>query len=975
MLLMFISFQGNSDKSIETLISQYSARTLQQANLTHKTDFFKIEPYIDIELYGEVNIGFKIGYDRFYVIKDLTKFNYYFKTGASAEYGGSCHFKHDMENLDEQSKKYARFILTHTNNDVNKQYNSYVDRTLKKYIKLDGYLFDDFFAICNEDKIKIKYDNINITASIVRKNPALDISLLRQENNSFKLSIASDLMTHRPFIFKGGENTFVLLDNALYFCDNNYSDDVSNVLIALTNNRRGLVVSKDDMQIFSSTVLKPIKRHFVLQTDANTKDLEPSPLTSKLYLDMQVENYITARLVFYYGNKKHDAFKQKNLSFSTDLKGEFFAEALVKKYFKNIDLEHNYAYIDDDENAIFDLVNTGLDEIEQSVEIYATEKFKKVSIKPPSTICIGVRAQANLLDLNFDIGDYDSDELIGVLNAYKQSKKYYRVKNGSFVTLNEGAFKTFFELAESLDISDKDIIAGNTTVSAYRALYLDSLIKQDSRIKFDRDSSFKKIIRDIKYASDSDFIVPLSLTNTLRSYQKVGFRWMKTIGAYGFSGILADDMGLGKTLQVITLLLSAKLESSEKLQSIVVCPSSLVYNWQSEINRFAPDLTSLCIMGNAVDRSSLIESAANMDILITSYDILKRDIELYKDREFLYEIIDEAQYIKNHTTQNALAVKVVKAKNRLALTGTPVENSLAELWSIYDYLMPGYLYSYSKFKRKFELPIVRENDDNALQALKRLVSPFILRRMKSDVLKELPPRVETTLYATLEGEQKKLYLANVAAIKQELISVDSDVEINKISVLAMLTKLRQICCTPALLYDEYSGENAKLDMCVELIENCISSGHKLLLFSQFTSMLKIIEQKLQEREIEYYKITGSTRAEDRLNLVNSFNSDDTPVFLISLKAGGTGLNLTGADVVIHFDPWWNVSAQNQATDRAHRIGQKNSVQIYKLIAKDTIEEKILDMQAKKAELANMVINGSDGSIARMNKEDILNLFI
>jgi len=363
-------------------------------------------------------------------------------------------------------------------------------------------------------------------------------------------------------------------------------------------------------------------------------------------------------------------------------------------------------------------------------------------------------------------------------------------------------------------------------------------------------------------------------------------------------------------------------------------------------------------------------------VVITSYDLLKRDLELYQKQTFDYEIIDEAQYIKNHNTQNAKAVKSISAKVRFALTGTPIENTLAELWSIFDYLMPGYLYRYSRFRRLFEQPIVKDGDANALSELKKLTSPFILRRLKRDVLKELPEKTETVLYASLAEEQRTLYTANLASMHQELsLQLENRGESkSRMMVLAMLTRLRQICCDPSLVYENYKEKSAKLDLCIELIENSIESGHKLLVFSQFTSMLSLLEKQLKHKKIPYYLLEGSTKKEDRIALVNAFNTDETPVFLISLKAGGTGLNLTGADIVIHYDPWWNLSAQNQATDRAHRIGQKKNVQIYKLIAKNTVEEKILALASKKQALADHVLPDENTLLSRMTKEELLNLF-
>ncbi|MBQ5418032.1 MAG: DEAD/DEAH box helicase, partial [Oscillospiraceae bacterium] len=457
----------------------------------------------------------------------------------------------------------------------------------------------------------------------------------------------------------------------------------------------------------------------------------------------------------------------------------------------------------------------------------------------------------------------------------------------------------------------------------------------------------------------------------MREYQKYGFRWMKTISAYGFGGVLADDMGLGKTLQSIALMLSAKQEYPDRhIKSLVVCPSSLTLNWEREIRRFAPSLNAVTVIGTAAVRAEKLHSGEDADVYITSYSMLTRDILEYEDITFDLHFIDEAQFIKNHNTQSAKAVKGIHSRIRFALTGTPVENSLAELWSIYDFIMPGYLFNYNHFKKTYETPIVKDGSESSVRALRRLTSPFILRRLKRDVLTELPDKTEISLCSDMTEEQHKLYIANVISMKRDL-GIEQGNE-DRFRILAMLTRLRQICCDPSLVYENYAGGSAKLEQCMELVESCIESGHKILLFSQFTSMLAIIEKRLEAAGISYYMLTGSTKAEERLRLVNSFNADSTNVFLISLKAGGTGLNLTGADIVIHYDPWWNLSAENQAADRAYRIGQRSSVTVYKLIAKDSIEEKIQLLQQSKAELADIAVSG-EGDITRMSPEDILNL--
>ena len=515
----------------------------------------------------------------------------------------------------------------------------------------------------------------------------------------------------------------------------------------------------------------------------------------------------------------------------------------------------------------------------------------------------------------------------------------------------------------------------------------------------------------------------------------------------GFGGILADDMGLGKTLQVIAFLLSEFLErrntvveniavketamlnmqseieiveqackaaeaqkadgkkadgQTGKLQrnTLIIAPASLVYNWSSEIQRFAPELTAKMVTGTAAERRQILAEADSEDILLTSYDLLKRDISEYAGYKFRCEIIDEAQYIKNANTQAAKAVKEVQADFRLALTGTPVENRLSELWSIFDYLMPGFLYSYKKFREEVEIPAVQNSDEDAkeenteaseenqeenqentqqdeedaMKRLQKMIRPFVLRRLKKEVLTDLPDKLEENMFVQLTGEQQKLYDAHV---KRMMLMLDKQSEeefkTSKITILAELTKLRQICCDPSLIFADYKADSAKVDMCLNMISNAVESGHKILLFSQFTTMLDHLAKRLEEEKISYYMLTGSTGKEKRAQMVENFNTDDTQVFCISLKAGGTGLNLTAADIVIHFDPWWNLAVQNQATDRAHRIGQKNVVNVYKLIVKDTIEENILKLQEKKRELADQILEGEGLNGGSFTKEELMEL--
>ena len=418
--------------------------------------------------------------------------------------------------------------------------------------------------------------------------------------------------------------------------------------------------------------------------------------------------------------------------------------------------------------------------------------------------------------------------------------------------------------------------------------------------------------------------------------------------------------------------------------SLVVSPSSLTLNWQNEARKFTNELKTMVIRGTLAERKRLIEEIDNYDLIITSYDLLKRDIELYKEKNytFKYIIADEAQYLKNSNTKNAKAIKEIKAETRYALTGTPIENSLAELWSIFDFIMPGYLFTYRKFKNIYETPIVKEDDEQAMAKLKMLIEPFVLRRNKKEVLTELPEKTVTVLSNEMNEEQQNLYLTYLARAKQEIaekVEIDG-FENSQMQILAALTRLRQICCHPSLFVEGYNEGSSKLEQCIEIIEEAINGGHKILLFSGYTSMFEIIEKELKKRNIKYFKLTGATKVDERMKMVDEFNENSNiKLFLISLKAGGTGLNLTGADMVIHYDPWWNISTENQATDRAYRIGpyrigQKNNVQVYKLITKNSIEEKIYELQEKKAKLADSMLDTNTKFINRFSREEIMKLF-
>lgn len=566
------------------------------------------------------------------------------------------------------------------------------------------------------------------------------------------------------------------------------------------------------------------------------------------------------------------------------------------------------------------------------------------------------------------------------MKQYKLKKRYHRLKDGSFVNLEDNDTIKFIEsVTEDIDVDYGQIKNNTLQLPMYRALYLDKILEKNSFIHVTKDESYKNLVENIDVKEiEGNIEVPKNLNASLREYQKVGVQWLRMLDYYGLGGILADDMGLGKTVQLLCVICAYK-DNGGKKPCLVVCPSSLCLNWQNEAEKFTIGMQSIVVHGTLEERKNQIASIPNYDIVITSYELLKRDIEEYKkyDFKFKYIIADEAQYIKNNNTQNAKAIKNISAETRFALTGTPIENSLSELWSIFDFIMPGYLFGYRKFKELYETPIIKEGNEVAMNKLKKLIEPFVLRRIKGEVLTELPDKMVSVLNSQMVDEQRDIYLSYLAKAKKNAMEEiqENGIEKSQIKILALLTRLRQICCHPSLFIDNYKGESGKLNQCIEIVKDAIQSGHKILLFSGYTAMFEIIEKELQKENIEFLKLTGQTKVSERINLVDEFNSNpNKKLFLISLKAGGTGLNLVGADVVIHYDPWWNLSAENQATDRTYRIGQKRNVQVYKLITKNSIEEKIYELQKRKETLIDSMLSTTQTFISKLSKEDIMNLF-
>ncbi len=616
-----------------------------------------------------------------------------------------------------------------------------------------------------------------------------------------------------------------------------------------------------------------------------------------------------------------------------------------------------------DSAQIFHFITETIKELSECAKLYVSESFEALKSKKDVSIKTNVRynKDIDLLEVGFDT-ELDKDEICGILNAVKMKKSFYRLSDGSFLSVDDESAKKF-KLLDNLDFQEKDIINSKKYLSKYYLLYLEALKNEEI---LSTDDAFDGLVKSIENISVN---IPDYLNDILRDYQIKGVNWIKQLSELGFGGILADDMGLGKTLEVIAFVMSEEREKPV----LVVTPSALTYNWLNEINKFAPGASVKIIDGTKEEREALLSKIDGVDFVITSYPLIRRDIAMYAELEFSYMFIDESQNIKNPDTMSAKAVKKINAKRKFALSGTPVENNLTELWSVFDFVMKGYLNTRREFSKAYDGIKSEDDGKEILSELRKRIKPFVLRRLKADVLNELPEKIENTIYCDLVPEQKRLYEAFLATAKNEVTELFATSD-GSIKILTILLRLRQICCHPSLFDLNYKKESGKLAFLSELIDSALSQDRRILIFSQFTSMLDLIRAELKKKELDCFFIDGKTPSHLRTQMAERFNNGEKNLFLVSLKAGGTGLNLTGADMVIHYDPWWNPAVMSQATDRAHRIGQTKVVQVIKLAARGTIEEQILRLQESKKNLANSVIKKNDKTISGLTKDEILSLF-
>lgn len=818
-------------------------------------------------------------------------------------------------------------------------------------------------------------------------NPSLDVRVIEDEDE-MALSLKESRKTLRVLDLQG---RIVYAHGQLYRVDEAFAKAMTPLLAQVSELSETRVrIENDQMDYFFARVLPRMEQQATVWLAPELeKRVVREPMELEVYLD-QWQNEVIADVVFKYGSHEiqpllGDGQTLKNGELPAQLVRDFTAENECLSWFKAQGFHKVEASLRlDDLEAIGDFFYRGLEELLAMATVFRTERFLNVTLKTPNPFKIQCKMeqQSGLLELKVETDGISKDELLALLQAYRLKKRYHRLKNGDLVALHQdGAIGDLDELAGHLNLKANQLIQETITLPAYRAVYLEAMGKDRDGLRLERNQQFKKLIRSLEEPDELEAAVPETLKAVMRDYQVVGFKWLKTLTQYGFGGILADDMGLGKTLQVLAFLLSEKeIRERDGLalgKALIVVPTSLIYNWQAEIEKFAPNLTVRIVTGLKHERNERLSNLEDIDVVITTYGLLKRDLDYYRAIHFEYCIIDEAQHIKNANTLSAKSVKCIKAKNTIALTGTPIENGLTELWSIFDFVMPGYLYQNVQFINRYAMPIIKDGDERVKAHLRRHIQPFVLRRLKQDVLRELPEKIESVMVNQMTGEQAKLYSAWQMRAKKEFEEevYRSGGQTNKIKILALLTRLRQLACHPALFVDQYKGSSGKLEQLMELVDDALSGGHRLLIFSQFTTLLGFVQKAMEEQGIFSWYLDGSVNAQERINRVKAFNEGEGSVFLISLKAGGTGLNLTGADMVVHLDPWWNPAVEDQATDRAYRIGQTKAVQVFKMITKGTIEEKIDALKSRKRELIDEMITPGETWLNQMSEQDLMALLM
>ena len=821
------------------------------------------------------------------------------------------------------------------------------------------------------------------------------------------------LLSEAPLVFLNESCTAFRMENRFIVPAPETLEALESILDGMRRTRKcTLVLTPEEASRFVAELLPSIRHHFTVRLDPAAELLaNPAPLESQVALAWSGRS-ITAGIRFRYGAWEADPLQPQDVAHMSPLRDRH-GEARILGRFRHAGFlpvggmlalhgdEAQYRFLRDDLPVL----------MAEAVVSMPPEEADRFRIAPaPVTLLLRQGETVGHMTGHVSLavcaathgrgegkahasgkgrtvpGEVPQSALPALVHSLAAGAAFHRLDDGRFLSLETGMLP---ELAAFLSDPAVRFHPGDPTTLDIPAYRLPALAALETTAPsgtggseaglIEMDEALDTLVRQLSDPSRGAGLpaLPAALADMLRDYQKTGWRWLATLARFGFGGILADDMGLGKTVQVIALLHTLRaLPELAGMPALIVAPSSLLLNWKAECQKFAPELSIVVMDGTRQEREAERHALPAADAVVTSYPLLRRDIGELRHFRFSACILDEAQHVKNPETANARAVKGIHAVHRFAVTGTPMENAPTELWSVFDFLMPGCLHTHRQFQSRFEIPILKNRDQEALRTLARLVRPFILRRVKQDVLPELPEKIDTLSLCDMTREQRHLY-TTFLRMARKAFEEASGAELRsqgRMRIFALLTRLRQICCDPVLVEPGCGAGSGKLDLLTEVLDDALDGGHRILLFSQFTSMLDRIDAVLAERGIDRMRLDGRTPIDRRLELVNAFNAGKGRVFLISLRAGGTGLNLTGADTVIHYDPWWNPAVEDQATDRAHRMGQQSTVQVIRLVTRNSIEEKILKLQERKRSLVDQLVKPGGTFLDALSMEEIRALF-
>jgi SNF2 family DNA or RNA helicase len=920
---------------------------------------------------SKLQAEFKVGLNsnKMYIIRDINQFLISIYNKIPIKYGKDFIIDISKHCFSPEDKRLIKFINNIKNlAEHDRNFKRAQDKLIDgKTLTVPDIMFKEFLLIIKKNRVFLGdgFFYRILESEIVEENIPISFSLSNNEGN-----VILEVPGGMPEPLTQNEDVF-LYGTTIYIPPIDQCERLSPYLKTFNATAKISFNQSQENRILQDLIpsIQNITSDLILSRDLRNK-VVIGPVNFNFYFDKDREISLLFK-VSYEGHEFNYLEEYKDKIIYRDVEKEYEVYGLLKNLgFDEVDGSGKLYFLRDDEDC-FKFFKYEIEKLQRYGEVFYSERFNGIRDIKKSDFKGEIRkGKFNYFELEFKIADISEAETARILRSFRDNLKYYKLENGEFLDLEGASLKEALTLMDNL-LLDDELQNNLIQVPLNKGVYLEDYLGEKDLRYIQSCEEIKDIKARLQNIKDKTFQPPYGLQAKLRKYQKEGYNWLRTLDYLGFGGILGDEMGLGKTLQIITLLLS---KTGSK--TLIVAPTSLIYNWENEFKKFAPSMRIAISNGSKEEREELIKNYREYDVILTTYNLLRRDLDLY-DMEFNYCILDEAQNIKNQTSLSAKSVKDIKSKNRFALTGTPIENSLMELWSIFDFIMPGYLYNEKTFTTRYHRRL--EESPEIIEELNRLVKPFILRRYKKNVIKELPDKIEKRFIVPLSDEQKVVYETYANYVKDLIQKKVEDFEFqkSKIEILSYITKLRQICLDPSVTMDNYSGSSGKIDALIELLEQSVEEGHKILVFSQFTSVLKNIGRILKEKHFLFSYLDGKVSSINRMKMVDEFNNGANTVFLVSLKAGGTGLNLTSADIVIHFDPWWNPAVEDQATDRAHRIGQKHVVEVIKLISSGTIEEKIVQLQDSKRELIDKILGDDLAAgtfINSLKEEDILGLF-